>query len=292
MPRLSVIIPHLSDEQQLNESLLSVLENRPQNTEVILVHDGRYQDPYNLSDEIVIIDAGSVQSVGELINAGVLSACAPVVNTVLEGVIVEAGWAEAAVERLNNERELAGVAVPIQRGSRTTHGLDMRRLNSIARWKEGQLLATRPPQRCAGPEVACGFFRKSVLTALEGFATARHPLVMQADFALCVKALGLSCELDAQDDAKVLAARERRDASVMTQLASVAAKHSIAPLGFPAALRELPFAWSRNRRCWMKGLLVTNRSYVSQMAERLSKAKQHLASRDAAVEEQTYRNAA
>ena len=51
VPRLSIIIPHRND-QLLEETILSVLENRPRDCEIIVAHDGSYCDPYQLVDEV------------------------------------------------------------------------------------------------------------------------------------------------------------------------------------------------------------------------------------------------
>ena len=57
MPRLSIVIPVLGDPQQLDDTLLSVLENRPANCEILVVHNQPYHDPYNLSDEVRFVEA-------------------------------------------------------------------------------------------------------------------------------------------------------------------------------------------------------------------------------------------
>ena len=70
MPRLSIIIPHRNNDQRLEETILSVLENRPRDCEVIVVHDGSYRDPYDLGDEVVYVQEEPNSSAVELLNAG------------------------------------------------------------------------------------------------------------------------------------------------------------------------------------------------------------------------------
>ncbi len=44
-PRLSIIVPYCRDEAAFETTLVSVLENRPNQCEVLVPHDGSYQDP-------------------------------------------------------------------------------------------------------------------------------------------------------------------------------------------------------------------------------------------------------
>ena len=57
MPRLSIVIPVLGDPQQLDDTLLSVLENRPARCEIVVVHNRPYHDPYHLCEEVRFIQA-------------------------------------------------------------------------------------------------------------------------------------------------------------------------------------------------------------------------------------------
>ena len=47
-PRLSIVIPSVHGAQALEETLLSVLENRPEQCEVIVALACEYDDPWNL----------------------------------------------------------------------------------------------------------------------------------------------------------------------------------------------------------------------------------------------------
>ena len=79
MPRLSIIVPHRHDDQRLEATILSLLENRPRDCEVIVAHDGSYLDPYQLSDEVIYVQEEQGASVVELLNAGLMAACSPIV---------------------------------------------------------------------------------------------------------------------------------------------------------------------------------------------------------------------
>ena len=57
MTRLSIIIPVLGHSTRLDDTLVSVLENRPANCEIIVVHTEPYDDPYDLAGEVRFLEA-------------------------------------------------------------------------------------------------------------------------------------------------------------------------------------------------------------------------------------------
>ena len=69
MTHLSIIIPAAGPQVSIDDTLLSVLENRPEDCEVILAHPEGYVDPYDLADEVQMISAPTHSLLG-LWNAG------------------------------------------------------------------------------------------------------------------------------------------------------------------------------------------------------------------------------
>ena len=57
MLRLSIVIPVLGDQKPLDDTLVSILENRPANCELVVVHNTPYNDPYGLSGEVQFVQA-------------------------------------------------------------------------------------------------------------------------------------------------------------------------------------------------------------------------------------------
>ena len=55
--RLSIVIPAVTSAAELEETLLSVLENRPEQCEVIVALACEYDDPWNLRDEVTFVRA-------------------------------------------------------------------------------------------------------------------------------------------------------------------------------------------------------------------------------------------
>jgi len=59
VPRLAVVIPFEGNTKALEDTLVSVLENRPDDSEVLVVLGKPYQDPYALGDEVEFVAAPS-----------------------------------------------------------------------------------------------------------------------------------------------------------------------------------------------------------------------------------------
>ena len=57
MPRLSIVIPVLGNVEGLEDTLVSVLENRPVDCQIVVVLNRPYDDPYDLKDEVCFVEA-------------------------------------------------------------------------------------------------------------------------------------------------------------------------------------------------------------------------------------------
>lgn len=129
--RLSIIVLHQDDDAKLESTLLSLLENRNEkHHEIILVHDGSYRDPYNLSDdEIRIIQASDRDGRMDQINKAVAIARSPNVQILFPGIKVESNWCDEALELLASP-EIACVGSPCKADSenRIIYGLDQQAL--------------------------------------------------------------------------------------------------------------------------------------------------------------------
>ena len=59
IPQLSIVVPVHGDAAAFESTLISVLENQPAASEVIVAHDGSYDDPFDLGEEVRFVSAGS-----------------------------------------------------------------------------------------------------------------------------------------------------------------------------------------------------------------------------------------
>lgn len=112
--RISIVVPHLGDVVAFEESLVSVLENRPLGAEVWVAHDGTYQDPFDLGDEVQFVTASS-NNVVALVAAAAEAATSKFVHVIGGGVRATHDWTRSAIECLHAES--VAIAVPVARCS-------------------------------------------------------------------------------------------------------------------------------------------------------------------------------
>ena len=73
MARLSIVIPVLRQLDRLEDTLISVLENRPADCQIVVVLNEPYNDPYQLSGEVCFIQAAAGSSFADTLNLGVVA---------------------------------------------------------------------------------------------------------------------------------------------------------------------------------------------------------------------------
>lgn len=88
----------------MEDTLLSVLENRPEACEVIVVLDEPYDDPYHLEGEVCFLPPGEGRSLAAAVNRGWRVATAPVIQVLTCGSRVGPGWVEAALPHFADRR--------------------------------------------------------------------------------------------------------------------------------------------------------------------------------------------
>jgi len=277
VPRLSIIIPHRSDDQRLEETILSVLENRPRDCEIIVVHDGSYLDPYQLADEVVYVQEEPHSSVTELLNAGLMAACSPVVCTLLDGVLVSANWSEAAMKRFVHAG-VAAVAPQVRVGKKVVSGIARGALRSVSQLRKR--VDASESEQAISPVLTAGFYRRKILLALGGWNDEAGASTADIELALLLNALDLTCESEPNSvvaaSARTVPLRNSKEASY--ELAGIAAAHGLASAKLTSAFGAIALgcltgnvaaSWS-----WASGLLSNNLS--EQVVDRLARARRQL----------------
>lgn len=193
MPSLTTIIPHLGNSQALETTLLSVLENQPDDCEVVLVHDGSYADPYQLSDELLIIEESFANPVA-LLNVGLMAACAPVVCVMSPGsTVTDDRWVRAA-QLIDPVEGIGAVAVTTRLKRQSINGISAR-----VSTNGSYLQRCRVDQTCreipAGPNLLAGFYDRRTLLALDGWNEDVSWENADIELALLMAQLGIRCEL-------------------------------------------------------------------------------------------------
>ena len=111
MATLSIVIPAPDDVAALEQTLISVLENRPAESEIIVVLGCEYDDPWNIRDEVRFVRAPVGCGLVGCINLGFASSSAEFVHVLSSGWRATEGWTDAAMEHFVFDD--VGAVVPI-----------------------------------------------------------------------------------------------------------------------------------------------------------------------------------
>jgi len=185
VPRLSLIVPFQCDSQALENTLVSVLELRSPDDELLIVHRGEYQDPYGLQgNEAKVLETPASTSLAEQLNIAVQNATGDVLQVVLPGTVLEPDWcvdALAAFDELDVDMIALGVS-----------GSDA---NSLQYGFEADLIpqrrATGEASKIAGPLLAGTMIRRSAIECLGGWNTKIPGDLIDFELCLMAKLLGL-----------------------------------------------------------------------------------------------------
>ncbi len=196
MPRLAIVISAVGSVESLEGTLVSVLENRPADCEIVVVLNRPYADPYLLAEEVRFIPPGRSKSIVVGINRGLAATRATFVHLLASGCLVSEGWADAALARFG-DRQVGSVAPLVwdaDRGDRIfAAGVGYRRHGR--RYLVGRGLEALDPQTqqsIIGPCGFAAFYRKAMLDFAGGFSTRLGPRQADADLALVFKQAGFS----------------------------------------------------------------------------------------------------
>lgn len=240
VPRLSILIPCLTRDERFENTLASVLQNRPDDCEVVVVFSGFYDDPYHLSDEVRFLEAPENVGLVELVNVGIDHASGDVIHLLQCGAEVTESWASKAIRHFD-EKDLGSVAPICLRPNqqRPVAGL----VYSPGGAPKTRVVDTsrrtiRPP-RVLGPTLAAGFYRRSALCQAGGFDAAAGEGWADVDMALSLQTCGYRaiCEPDSR---------------VTTELVS---GQSISAIRSGSSL-EYVFWKHMSRRGWLPSLLA------------------------------------
>jgi hypothetical protein len=181
------------------DTLVSILENRPSHSEVVVVHAQRYDDPYGLRNEVRFVQCAADSEL-ELINTGFHRAEGDIVHVLRCGIQVTARWSDSAVEQF--ESEFVGAVAPVILSSESSDsdlglsGWDLTSTGRRKRRREGSRSTT-----CTAPPLDAGFFRRQPVLDLGGFDLDIQ-CVADLELGLALAQLGLDCLAD--DHCKVV----------------------------------------------------------------------------------------
>ncbi len=197
MPRLSIVVPFLGNLKLLEDTLVSVLENRPDACQIVVVLNEGYDDPYQLRDEVSFVasrpDAGLVGGIFR----GLRACQAPVVHVLACGMTVSAGWTDTVLPHFDDPA--VGAVAPLVLGSTNPQRIVSAGLSYHRNGRVQCLSAGRPagkPSRnreLSGPDARSAFYRRSALTAIAEATGGSVAALNGVDLALALGQQGLRC---------------------------------------------------------------------------------------------------
>lgn len=250
MSRLSILIAMTHEPKRLEQTLVSVLENRPADCEVIVVHDGSYRDPYELDGEVCFVAAPANATELEMLRLGLHAAHAPIVHLLECGAEVGPDWSDEAVQLFDDPQTASVVPVaidadhPDQLVSLGIEYLDggMRRLRgSRQRWPDDSWAAHAP----VGPSLSAAFYRRETLVLVGGLDTTVGAGWADVDIALGLRAAGYHALLATRSIVRLPAtARRREDGITQGKCAERVFWRHAGTVGWLRSLWAHPFAWA------------------------------------------------
>ena len=183
IPRISIVVPFGSEIRSIDnklafeDTLVSVLANRPAGCEILVVHNRNYDDPFELKDEVRFVLADSPSSI-DLIAAGAKAARGRFVHVLAPGFQAIEDWTETALQKFDDRN--VGVVAP------AIHNLTDRQPDGViaAGWQDTRTRLCQPIKAHPGNAKAgsigaylqASFWRRNLLRSLTN-AFQSHSMV-------------------------------------------------------------------------------------------------------------------
>ncbi len=190
VPRLSIVIPVGRDQAAFEKTLISVLENQPAESEIIVCHDGTYDDPFELAGEVRFTTGASAGTL-DLIAAGATAAQGQFVHVLGGGLRATDGWTDSAVEKF--EHLDAGVIAPVIRSATDREVMAGGWFDAFDRLCKANVTAS--PKRVLGAYLSASFWRRELIRSLLRSCDLRGELEATYAFELMSRQAGWRCVL-------------------------------------------------------------------------------------------------
>jgi hypothetical protein len=189
VPRLSIVIPCLSENEQFENTLISVLENRPRDCEVLVTYPGAYEDPYELEGEVSFIETRPDASLLEMVHIGWAQSAGDVVHVLQCGIRVSEGWTDGILPWFDKPSIGSAAPLLVCPGTRTVAGL---RHGLLGRKLVHQTPSANPvaAPSIIGPTLRAAFYRRAALEEVGGFDLVVGDRFGDVDIALTLESAG------------------------------------------------------------------------------------------------------
>ena len=200
MTGISIIVPHTGQIERFEDTLASVLRHRPPNSQLIVVHDGGYDDPYDLADEVRFVNADQNYSLIPFLNVGMCYVGGNTTVVLRPGIEVDENWNDSISEAFEDDRVGAGspVIVGAERQSKVvTAGVDVSRSGSRKLVGSGKRVSGKRLHsiKSVGPSSWFAAYRTKLLKQLLPFDEQLDSVCWDADVATAIQAMGFQNRL-------------------------------------------------------------------------------------------------
>jgi hypothetical protein len=196
MPNISIVVPYLGQPALFEQTLSSVLRNRPHDCEIFVPQSG-YADPHGVGDEVQFIDvdrrAGSVECLSQVIAV----ANCDVLHWLSGGAEVTDGWCDWAAAHFQDPE--VGCVSPLTIDDEEPDEIVSAGLRRDWFFRK-QLLEVKSPEkirslRPLGPTQIAAFYRVSALAEIEGLRRFGES-TFDLEIGLALQAMGYQSKLE------------------------------------------------------------------------------------------------
>lgn len=193
-PRLSIVLPLGNRPAAFEDTLISVLENRPSASEILVVHDGGYDDPFDLSDEVRFV-VGQSNDLVDAIAGGCDAAWGRYVHVLEAGFRATPDWTDHALAKFEHSDSAAVAPVIRDRVDSTivAAGWVDRPARLMDAHSAGAGGVTPLRGQAVGAYLAASFWRREVLRSLTRASVSIDPLVSSYAYGQLARGAGWHC---------------------------------------------------------------------------------------------------
>jgi hypothetical protein len=206
----------------MEDSLISVLENRPEDCEILVVLTQPYDDPYALEDEVRFLQAPKGAGLVEALNCGIAASHAEVLHVLSCGVQAREGWCEAAVERFEDPSVAAVIPLLLDatsRGQVVSAGAMYQRWGRVCQLRKYRTSRPRGDV-LPDPDFATAFYRKSALEETGPLSACFGRRLATVALGLALMDAGYRCIVEPASRMLACRARAQRENAVARGWAS------------------------------------------------------------------------
>jgi cellulose synthase/poly-beta-1,6-N-acetylglucosamine synthase-like glycosyltransferase len=199
MHRFSIIIPLLGDRRLFDDTLASVLRYQPEASQIIVVHDGTYDNPHQIQDEVDLVTSSSGGGLIRCFNSALNEATGETIALLRPGIQLKDGWS-LPIQTAFQDPQVASVSpMIVQPGERAlmvaagiNKGSGYRRQIIGSKTK----IAPRTLRRISplGPTTWAAFYRRESIAQLGVCGEEMQAHYLDVDLALSLETIGYRCE--------------------------------------------------------------------------------------------------